>query len=343
MANGVTALEKTLIGVELSAGSTTDVVTTHWRGTGKIKDRQERVYPPERVGRVGGTTRSYVARTGGEIPLETEALSFEQLPYILNAGIYSTTPTTDTGSGYVWTWNVQSASTDAYATTDLATLVIESGDNNDVEIARYCFVREFTVSGKQGEALTLSSVLQSRAPSTSSGFTAVGSTDLENPCEAIIFSKCALYVDDSTGTAGSTALTETILDMTLKHTTGWVELPARDSRLDFSSIKHIDDEIMLDVTFEHNTNAASEKAKYRAGTERVIRLQFAGSTLTSGGTYTTKLYRMDLYGSWMTFGNEGLEEQDGDNILKATFRCAYSPSADKKATYIVVNEVQTLP
>jgi hypothetical protein len=83
MATGVTSLEKTLIGVEALAGATTDVVTTHWRGMGKVKDRQEIVYPPERIGKIGGTLRSYIPRTGGEVTLDGDA-TYEQLPYIFN-------------------------------------------------------------------------------------------------------------------------------------------------------------------------------------------------------------------------------------------------------------------
>jgi hypothetical protein len=342
MAQGVTALEKTLIGVEASAGSSTDVVTTHWRGTGKIKDRRELVFPPERVGKIGGTTRSYIPRTGGEVTLEGDA-TFEQLAYVLNAGIYNTTPTTDSGSGYVWSWKVQAASSDPLATTDLATLREESGDNNEVETATFSFVREFTLEGKQGEGMVLAATLESRAPSTSAAFTAVGDTDLQNPCETILVSKVAMYIDDSTGTMGSTQKSETILDFSYKHTTGWVALPARDGRLDFSNIKHIDDEIMLEVTFEHNTIASAEKAAWRAETERAIRLQFSGTTLTSSGTYSTKIFRMDLIGKWQAFGADGLEEEDGDNVYKGVFVVRWSAFAAAKATLLIVNELATLP
>lgn len=339
---GVTALEKTLIGVELLAGSTTDAPTTHWRGMGKIKDRLSVVRPPERVGKLGGTNRSYIPRTGGDVTLEADA-TFEQMPYMLNAGIYTATPTTDTGSGYVYTYTVQASSTDAYATTDLNTLVIESGDNNAVEVARYCFVKEFTLSGKQGEALMFSGTLESRAPSTSAAFTAVGDTDLQNPVETILFSKVAMYIDPSTDTIGTTAKTETILDLSVKHKTGWVALPAKDGRLDFSSIKHIDDEILIDVTFEHNSIAVAEKDAWKAQSERGIRIQFAGSTLTSGGTYTTKLFQINAYGKWLTFGAEGLEEQDGDNVYRGQFKVGWSKDALAKMSYVIVNELATLP
>lgn len=342
MATGVTALEKTLIGVEASNGGSTDIPTTHWRGMGKIKDRRETVFPPERVGKIGGTTRSYVPRTGGEGLLEGVA-TFEQINYIFNAGIYLTTATTDSGASIVRTWTVQHSSSDALASTDLGTLVMESGDNIEVETARYAFVREYTFSGRYGEAANISAILDTRAPSTSGSFTAVGDTDLENPAESILTSMCTMYIDDSTGTAGTTAKSETLLEFSLKHRTGWVPLPARDGRLDFSNIKHIDDEILLDVTFEHNSVAIAEKTAYRNQTERVIRLDFAGNALSTTDTYSTKLLRLDLYGKWQSFGNEGLEEQDGDNIYRGTFRCSYSPSAAKKMVITDVTEVATLP
>lgn len=342
MATGVTALENTQIGVEALAGATTDTVTTHWRGMGKVKDRVEVVFPPERVGKVGGTTRSYIPRKGGEVTLEGTA-TFEQMNYIRNAGIYAVAATTDTGSGYVRTWAVQHSSTDLYATTDLNTLVVESGDNIGIRIGRYAFVKDYTVTGKQGEGLQVSATLECRDPSTSASFTTVGDTDFDNPAETILMSMGSLYIDDSTGTPGGTAATETILEFSLKHTTGWVAIPARDGRLDFSSIKHIDDEILLNVTFEHNSVAETEYNALKNQTERVIRLQWAGTALTSAGTYSTKIERYDLYGKWLTFGAEGLEEQNGDNIYRGTFTCRFSSGAGKKFDIVNVTELITLP
>lgn len=341
---GVTALEKTLIGVDSPNG--TGNVTTHWRGTGKIRDRRERVFPPERVGKIGGTTRSYVTRTGGEVMLEGDA-TFQNLCYLYNAGIYNTTPTTDASSARIWTWNVQTSSSDPLSSTDLVTLAIESGDNEAVEKVNYAFVREYTESGKQGEGLQISATLQSRSPSTAAAFTAVGDTDFNNPAQTILCSKVALSIDASSDAAGTTAKTETYLEHTLRHTTGWVALPARDGRLDFSNIKHIDDEMMLDVVFEHNSIAVAEKEAWKNGTERVIQLKFTGDALTStdaGATYDTYTYIRNFYGTWQTFGAEGLEEMDGDNIYRGTFRVAKATNGGAfKATIIVVNETATLP
>lgn len=344
MATGVTALEKTLIGVEATQGSGTP--TTHWRGMGKIKDRLEVVFPPEKVGRVGGTTRSYIPKTGGEVELTADA-TYEQLCYIFNSAFYHVAPTTDASSAQIRTWNVQTSSSDAFSSSDLDVMVVENGDNIEVETAHYCFVREWTLSGKQGEGLQISAILESRAPSTSGSFTSVGSTDLDNPAETVLLSKGLLYIDPSTDAAGTTQKSETILEISLKHTTGWMAIPAKDGRLDFSNIKRVDDNMVLDVAFEHNSVAITEKNAWRNQTERVLRLKYTGSALSTtdaGASYDTKTLVIDLYGKWSQFGAEGFEEQDGDNIYRGTFQVRYaSASAANKATFVIANEVATLP
>jgi hypothetical protein len=342
MATGITALERTLIGVESSADThTTDTPTTHWRGTGKIRDTEEVMFPAERVGIFGGTTRSYIPAQGAEIPLEGEA-TYEQLPYIFGAGVHAATPTTDSGSGYIWTYNVQSVSSDNYATTDLNTLVVQSGDNMQVLQSRFVFIREMTISGRQGEALMLASIGQGRAPTTD-GFAAVATTDLQNPAEIILFSKGIISIDPSSDTIGTTQVSETLLDASLSFRTGWVAIEARDGRLDFSNIKRTDDEMTLEVTFEHNGIAIAELAAKKAQTERAIQLKFTGAALTSAGAYTYKTFIMNLWGKWSAFGAQGLEEQNGDNIYRGTFNVRYSPTAGNKAQFIVVNELDTLP
>lgn len=339
---GITTLSNTQIGAEATAGTGTP--TTHWRGVGTLKDRREVVFPPQRVGKIGGTTRSYTPKTGAEVVLEDEA-TFEYLPYILNAGIYNSTGTTDASSGITRTWNVQAASTDPIATTDLSTLAIENGDNIQAEIANFCFVREFTLSGAQGEAVHISAILDGRAPATTT-FTAVGDTDFNNPFETILVSMGKLYIDSSSDAAGTTQKTLTLIDFSLKHVTGWVKLAAKDGRTDFSDIKHIDDDILLDITFEHNSVAVAEKAAWRAETERLIRLRFDGSALSTtdgAAPYDTKELIIDMYGKWKTFGAEGLEEQEGDNIYKGQFRVSSAQLATGKMTYTIVNELTALP
>lgn len=338
MAEGISALGITQIGQEVVAGGSTDPATAIWSGMGVLKDNLRVVFKPEKVGILGGRTASYIPETGGEANLSGTA-TYEQLGYIFQSGIKTVAPTTDAGSAKIWTWAVQQGSSDPIATTDLTTLVLEVGDNIQAEIARFGFTREFTLSGAAGDALELSAILQTRAPATGT-FTA----SLTPPTvEDVLFSLGSLYIDDTTGTIGTTVKSNTLLDMNLKMTTGWMAKKTKDNRLDFSFIKRADDEIVLDITFEHNSIAVAEKAAWRAKTERAIQLTFAGTTLSTTDTYSTKMLIINLYGIWETFGAAGLEEADGNNVYKGTFRARYSPTATAKASFVIVNELASLP
>lgn len=338
---GIAAFTKAQMGVENVAGGSTDVPTTVWVGTmGTLKDNLSIVFPNPVVGVLGGTTRSYIPKTGGEVQLEGE-LTFEQAGYLFNSAFYHVDPTTDASSGKIRTWNVQSLSTDPIATTDLDTMVFKVGDNQAAETARYAFCREFSISGKAGEGLQLSATYETRAPATDT-FTA----GLTVPTvETILFSTGYLYIDPSSDAAGTTVKSDTLLDMNLKCTTGWQAVDAKSNRTDFSFIKRTNDEMELDLTFEHDASSVAEKGFWRSQSERVIRLTFTGSNLTSYTTtdsaYDTKTFIMDLYGKWTAW--DVLSEQDGNNTIKGTFKVAYSTTQLKKATFILVNELATLP
>ena len=331
------------MGVEALAGSSTDVVTTHWRGYSTPRDDTEVTFPREDVGKLGGTTRSYIGKTGGGITLQGDA-TFEQLCYIFNSGIKHVDPTTDASSAQIRTWAVQNVSTDPISTTDLDTLVFEDGDNQQAEIARYGFCTEINLTGTEGGALEVSAPYTTRARATTT-FTSISDTDLDNACETILFSNSYLYIDAASGSIGSTQKSDTLLDMSLKFTTGWkAQGTAGSGRKDFSFIKRVADEIMLEVTFEHNATTVTEIAAWRNETERALRLKFTGSALSdtdAGAPYDTKALVIDLYGKWQSFS--GPEGQDGDNVCKGTFKVAYCATANAKASFVIANEMSVLP
>lgn len=337
MAQGIKSLRRVQIGQEASLGGSTDVASTIWRGTGVLTDNRETTFPEEDIGILGGTTRSYVAMAGGEIALEGDA-TYEQFPYILNAGVYNTTATTDTGSGYIRVWTSQIASSDPISSTDLQTLVIEGGDNNEAEIMRYSFVREMSLGGSMGEALMASATLQGRTIAGGQSYTAGLSTPT---VESILFTKGKLYINASSDAVGTTLVSNTLISAELNMTTGWAAVMTADGRLDFSFIKRVSDEITLQMTYEHNSTATAEKAAWRAQTERAVRLIFEGEALTSAGAYTYKTLIIDLWGKYSSF--DALSEQDGNDIVVTNFRAAYSSTAANKARFTIVNELSALP
>lgn len=338
MTNGIKALRKVQLGQEASAGGSTDIASTVWRGTGVLVDNRETTFPVEDIGILGGTSRSYVAMTGGEIALEGDA-TFEQLPHIFDAGIYKATPTTDAdGSGYIYSYNMQAASTDPIESTDLQTYVIEGGDNNEAEVMRYCFVRQFSLSGGAGEALQVSAQFEGRE--VEGGHTYTAGVAIPT-VETILVSKATCYIDDAVvATTDLVAMSNTVLAMNLDVTTGWQAVRTADGRLDFSFIKRAADSGTLQITFEHNASASDEKEAWRDQTERRVRIVFEGSALATAGAYTYKTFVIDAYGKWENF--DSLGEQDGNDIVNGTLRIAYT-SAAKKLDLIVVNELAAMP
>lgn len=331
---GVKALRRIQIGLESTGTPGTAVAsTTVLRMTGTMEDQREVIFPEEEVGLLGGADRQYTAKYLAAMTIEGEA-TYEQVGYILGAGVQDSTATSDTGSGFVYTYTLPTT-----AQRSPFTYTIEGGDDTEAEEMEYSFVKEFTLSGNAGEAWMVSANWTGRQATTTT-FTA--STDAPIPTvEEILFSKTKLYIDESSDTIGTTLKSNTLLAAELKVTTGFQEVFSAEGNLYFSFVKQAAPEVVLTVTFEHDGVATAEKAKWRAGTARLIRLTALGSALASSGTHTYKTLQINLAGKWEKF--EKIDEQDGNDIIKATFRARYNSTAALFGSLVVVNELSTLP
>jgi hypothetical protein len=302
---------------------------------GTIKDNHEVVFPQEDVGYLGGTTRSYIARYWSELSMPDQEATFEQLPYIFQAGIQTATASADgTGSGYIWIWD---PATTAQNTT--STYTIEGGDDQQAEEFDYAFVKSFTLSGEGMGAMMLSAEWVGRE-ATNSTFTTTG---ISLPTvEEIIVNNGTLFIDSVTGTIGSTQVSNTLFGFSLDWTTGLQEYWAVDGSKDFSITKFTSDEIVLSMTYEHNASAVAQKALYRAGTPRQFRLKFTGADLaTTGAAYAVKTMIIDLVGVYEDWS--ALDDNDGNDVVEATVRCRYDSTATLKGQITIVNELATLP
>jgi hypothetical protein len=229
---GSRALRKLQIGSEPSNAKGTNVAaTTIWRGMGVIKDEREIVFPEEDVGILGGTDRNYEARRWSELAMPAVEGTFEQLPYILNAGVQLVTGSADTGgSGYIWSW---AASTTSQNTT--RTYSIEGGDDQQAEEFNYGFVPSFNLSGDGQGALMMSADWVGQS-TTNASFTGA----LSIPAvEEILVNDATLYIDNSGGTIGATTVGSTLFGVDLSWNTGLSEYWAVDGSKEFSLIKFI--------------------------------------------------------------------------------------------------------
>lgn len=336
---GIDALRKTQLGRESTAG-TAVAATDIWRGMGVITDETIVTYPDERVGIAGGVLRSYIANTGGTIPLEGDA-TYEQLHYVFDSSFYLATATTDASSAFIRTYNAQYTSTDPVATTDLQTYTIEAGDNQQAYQMAYSFCTDFNITGDAGaedSSLKLTANFEGRTVETTDFTASLSLADVET----ILFRKGELYIDPTSDTVGTTQISQTLFGMDLNVTTGWRSYPAADGRTDFSFAKWTGSEITLQVTFEHNSTAVTEYNNWKNEVERAVQLKFTGSALSTtdaGATYDTKTLIINLWGKWESF--DALSENEGNDQAVGTLRVGYSTTAAQKAQFIVVNEVST--
>ena len=332
---GVLALRKIQLGQESVAG-TAVAATAIWRGIGTIDDAREIVFPEEHVGYMAPIDRSYTPKLEGALTMDSTPATFEQLCYILTAGVKDVTTGAADGAGtdkiYAYTFATTAKQTPQ-------TFTLEGGDDQQAEEFNFCFVTDFQLSGVSFEAWMMSANWIGRevAPTTFTGSLALAAV------EEILFSKTKLYIDAIGGTIGTTQITGTLLAATLDVDTGQRPIPVGDGNLYFSAFdQKVKPEITLELTLEHDANAVAELVNFRAETPQLLRLITEGSAAaTPGTTYSNLTLIIDLAGKWESF--EKIGEQDGNDIRTGVFRAGYDLTSASFAEILVVNELTTLP
>lgn len=330
---GVKDLRRLQFGWESTAG-TAVAATKIYRGMGTIEDQREVKYPEENVGLIADQDRSYIPYYLAALECPPVEATFEQLIYWGSMGIKSLTPASDgVGTGKIWDFAAHYAST----LNTIKTATIEGGDDNQAEKVEYCYADRFKLEGKPKEALMMSGTIQGRQ-ATNTTFTGALSVPT---VEEILFQTGKLYIDAVGGTIGTTLKSNTFMGLSFEYVTGIKPVWAGDGNLYFSFHKFIKPVAKFDITFEHDATAVAEKTNWRNQTPRLIRIQFEGSNLTTGGTtYQKKTMRLDLCGKWTKF--DKIDELDGNDIVKASFQARYNSTAAKFFNMLVVNEVATL-
>lgn len=331
---GIRALRRIQLGKETTPG-TLVAATTIWRGKGTIEDLLEVKYPEEDVAMIAGGNRFNIPRVQAALAMEDTEATYEQVFHIFEAShkLVTTGVADGGGTGKVYTYPFHSLA----ALNTIRTYTIEGGDDFQEEEFGYGFIKGYKFSGAAGGPVMVSADWVGRqvAPAT---FTA---SIAQTVVEDVLFSLGKLYIDAIGGTIGATQKTNTFLEFSLEVTTGWIPYFTGDGQLYFSAHKATMPEVVLKVKFEHETTSVAEKANWRAGTPRLIRVQFLGTALTTPATFTNKTLRFDLAGAWEHF--DKIDEKDGNDIVEGTFRARYDATAAKFYEAVVVNQVASVP
>lgn len=330
---GIKPLRKIQIGAESTAG-TAVAATTYWRGNGVLADSREITVVEEDTGFISGIDRMYTPKYEGAMSFDEIEATFEQLPYILNAGVMAATGVKDgSGSGYIYTYNFPTTSKPT-----IKTYTIEMGDDQQAEEMEYCFVDEFTISGKAGEPVTMSANWIGRQVANT---TFTGSLSMPT-VEEMLFGKAKLYINATSTYPASTQITQSFLSFDLKVKTGWQPVYTGDGNLYFTFAKITRPEITLTLRLEHDSQSVAEKAAWKAGTARAVRILVEGGALTTAGTtYTNKTLAIDLVGKYTEVG--GLDDEDDNDVIELTLTSRYNSTAAAAGRIIVVNSLTSLP
>jgi hypothetical protein len=252
----------------------------------------------------------------------------------MEMGIQHATPTPDSGSGegieYLYTFPTDTP-------LSIAPYTIEGGDNIQAEVMEYCHVADFTLAGNEGSPWTMQANLGGRQITPTTFTTPVTIPDVTHAN----FGSSLLYVDSGSDDFGTTLVSYTLLQASVKYKTGLVMKFTADGALYFSFLQTTSPELLITLTLEHNTNSMGLKADWRSQTPLWLRLKTEGPTFVSPGTYSKYTMIIDAAGKFEKFAKLG--ERNGNNVLEGTFRSRYNKDTGKFGKIIVVNKLAALP
>ena len=330
---GITALRKMQLGWEATAG-TAVAATTIWRGPVNGIEALDSIVPvEEHLARMGGANRTVQLNQLAQVTIPDTVFTFEQFPWFCQMGIEAQAAgVADSGegspSGKIYTFDFGLTAGNAPHTA-----TIEAGNNQKVYEMEYAHCTEFTVRGAPNEAVMVAATLQGRKR-TASSFTA----DLTVPTvHEAVFNKATLYLDTvGTGTIGGTAIESTLLGFAIRVNTGQHAKFTGDGQLYFNTVDQREWEMEAEVTFRHIAAADTEDANWLAQTARLMEIKLTGAALATAGAYSAYTAKFQLPGKWTKFST--LEDREGNDIIRGTFRAAYDPTEAIGPVIIVVNE-----
>jgi hypothetical protein len=326
------------LGLEATKGTPVPATARLRVVAGFPEDERVIVFPDEDIGSIPGKDRTYEPELGAKVAFPDAEATFEQLPYIFSAGIEGIVAGVADGAGTDFIYTYTPPVTSQPAASFIKAYTIEGQDDQQAEEIEFCVVEEFTLKGKKNEALMVSSNWFGRQVQLSTFTPALSLPAVEE----ILFNKGKLFVDEPGGTIGTTQISDSLIEMELKMITGWIPRQSATGAIVFSHIAHTRPVLELSLTFEHDTNAVAEKAKWRTQTARLIRLSFEGTAFgTPGTTYTFKILQIDLAGKWSTF--DPLGDDESITIAKGSLTARENDVAALYSNFVVANEVTTLP
>lgn len=303
-----------------------------WRGNGDtFDDQRELTNVEEQIGVFGGSDRSYIAKLKGDITLAETPATFEQLSIVFaGSGLGSAGGSAHGASGSAVAHYFPLPASTVWPQQ---TFTIEAGEpaqglGGEAETGTYGLVKEWTLKGAGGEAITVESTWLTRTidrARTNGSFSNVGTVP---SVETILAGNGTMYLDPivTGATFGATQIPAgNVLGFELTCTPKWAtKFPIDSGLLYFHTAVFTGFDLEGEVTWEHQATGtqsaagtAGQKDRWRAEEGQLMRMVWRGGTIPLGTGFTSKTLQIDIPIKWKKF--DPLDDQDGNSIVTASF------------------------
>lgn len=266
-------------------------------------------------------------------------LSFEQILYYLYMGVKGGVTPTGTGP-YTYTFDpdeVSDPAPDTFTIERRISDMLASPGVDDIEM-EYCFARQLTIRGAEGEEAVwqLEADIVGRQVSSSTLTPAISVPSVEE----IMVYKTALYIDDTWAGLGGTQVQGQLLDFSLTFDTGLAPLFTPDGNLYFSKYTFAGAPgrpkgATLDLTMLVDTQMATERTKAQAGTTRFVRLKATGSD--------SRDVALDMAVQHESGDIAMVDARDGLHIVSMHLVPVYDATGAAHFKAVVNNQLSSLP
>jgi hypothetical protein len=276
----------------------------------------------------------------GGIAIDNCNATFQQFmyPLIFGLGASKTGVIDGTGSDYIYPTALPTSS---LPNTKSGT--IQGGDNQEQEVMEYALCTELKITGGAGKELKHSWILIGRqVQQLGGGFT--GSVAIPT-VEDVLFQRCKVYLDATSGTYGTTQVANSIYGIELTFKFMWSPIFTADGVLYYGLANFTGWSATGKLSYLHTTTASGTggaKQFYRNQTAKLLAIDFGGNAVvTPGTTYSTTHLIFQLPIKFTKIGVLG--DNEGNSTVDFEFQAGYDTTAGNAGNIIVVNELATIP
>lgn len=332
MAGAPYFLRKLQFGRESTAGT---AVAAAYKlvGEGTYKPIVERLmeeYP--RGVRAPVTDGGFDISKGSEIEFEG-SLTYEEILLFLDSGIVSVTTTGAGPYTHTFTPTLTAAQVVKSYTAEF---LITDGTARYQREAAFMLTKEFEIELKANEAAMIKTSMFGRAEQTSTVTPDLAVMTGRTVVPSNLFK---VYIDDTGAGLGGTQKSGLIRVATLAVDTGNEPDYTLDGRSDLDMVGNQPQTLTatLDLTMEHNADAATEIGKWRTASKRFIRLKADNGAAAGANKAIT------IDGCFVYTESPEFSEEDGTELVTMKMQLEFDSTWAKALEFVVINGLATIP